>query len=104
MHWDGSGKEFVDGIETKKRCQDDEGATLEVVVALEEIIDNRAHEKKEVARLGHVENLADPGLREMLTRHQCRLKAKELLLERRTDVIAVGQHPVDLISLAALSR
>ena len=88
------GQEIEDEVKEEERTYDDEGRTLEMLVATEEIEEDDTYKQQIVAHIAHCHQLAEDRMREGLTERQSGLKTKERMLIACKQVVEVGKDTI----------
>ena len=93
-----------DDVIGEKRGQHHEGGHLELMVALEEIIEVDDEHQREIADVAQTHQFGEPAVGHRLREKQRGLTAEDGLLGGGEQVVEVGQHPVQLVGVGIPPR
>ena len=93
------GQQVEDDVEGKEGAYHDQRRALELLIAVQEVIECDGKDEYEVAGVVQVHQLAPYGPGELLAEEQCRLTAEECLLHLGEVVVEVGQYAVQFVGV-----
>ena len=93
------GHKHKDDIIDEERGDDDKCRTFKLLIAESKIIEHHEGYHGIIGSIAHVHQFADNGRGKCLAEQQGRLTAEEGLLPSGKQVVEVGQHAVDFVSV-----
>ena len=93
------GQQDENDIVGKEGAEYDEGAHLELLIALEEVVEKEDEHQREVGDIAQAHQLREPPPRHGLREEQRRLTAKDSLFPTSKNMVKVGQHTVQFVGV-----